>query len=436
MSSRTGLASKLSLLALVGLFALELSGALCRTTVDTADAGPDAGTGGPQPLTCESAEECPDPSNYDCLGICLQRCASDQVCKLAEFCSARGYCEPGCRDSTTCAQDQVCIGGLCQAPDAAGACGSKCDCQLGQVCLDGVCQDPPDSCSSPADCGRGPAERCEAFQCNGFTQQCFDPDPQPCAGAGDCLGRPGCQQGCACTPAGQCVPDVACTIDTEADDCGAGFFCDENLACAVLPACASPADCEPLGLVCNQGLQQCQRPRPCAGPNDCTTPPATFCNSTLPTPRCEVPTCLNGGLTCNAQTETCSQDGRCVPAGTGTACNSDADCPNDPWPNTQFCSFAAGSGECTPGCRSNASCPQGQTCNGARQCAAGGGGGSGGQWGDTCTDSTECQAGLICGLLTGVCAERCATAGATCSGDPSCCPLSGADRCNPLGFCN
>lgn len=435
MTKHPGPLSKVAFLALLGLAALELSGALCRTTVDVADGGVDGGSGGPQALTCESADECPDPNNYDCLGVCLQRCASDAVCKLTEYCSGRGYCEPGCRDSSTCSDGKVCVAGSCQDPGSAGACGTKCDCLPGQICRDGVCQAPPDTCSSPDDCGRGQGDRCEAYQCNGFTGQCFDPDPQPCADADDCTGRPGCEGGCLCTPAGQCVPGGACTVDTEDADCGSGFYCDDNLECAVLPACAQDSDCQG-GLTCNLGTQQCQRPRPCASPQDCTAAPATYCNTQLPTARCEVPTCLNGGLTCNAQTEQCSQDGRCVPQGTGSACTSDAQCPNDVWPDTQYCSFASGQGECTPGCRSNASCPQGQSCNGARQCvtSGGGGGGGGGQYGATCTSDGDCQAGLICGLFSGTCTEQCPTACADCSGG-ACCGLSGQPFCNSVGFC-
>lgn len=434
MSMRIGphLSKLLVLLACtiaVGLFV----GAACRTTVDSGDAGSGPGSG-VGPLTCESVEDCPDPSNYDCLGICLQRCAADAVCKLDEYCSARGYCERGCRDSTTCEDGQVCVAGTCQSTDAAGACGTKCDCAPGQVCRGGVCQDPPEQCNGPDDCGRGPGDRCEAYQCNGFTNQCFDPDPQPCTDATDCIGRPGCQDGCLCTPNGQCVPDGECTPENEAEVCGDGFYCTADLTCGVLPSCTSNTECEAYGLVCNLGRQRCQRPAPCDDNADCTSAPATYCNTASGS--CEVPSCRNGGVQCGVN-EQCSTDGRCVPQGTGTACTSDAQCPNDPWPNTQYCSFASGQGECTIGCRSNASCPQGQVCNGARACVSdsgGGGGGGQGQWGDSCTSDADCQAGLICGLFTGTCAELCFPPCSTCTGG-SCCSLSGQPYCSLLGFC-
>lgn len=425
-------------IALVGLVAIELSGALCRTTVDDGtDAGVDAGPGN-QLIACESADQCPDPANYDCLGVCLQRCAADTVCRPAEYCSPRGYCELGCRDSTTCPEGDVCVNGSCVEPGGVGACGTKCECLAGQVCQNGVCTDPPATCSRPEDCGRGQGDRCDAYQCNGFTGQCFDPDPQPCIDADDCIGRPGCGNDCVCTTSGQCVPGGACTVETEAADCGAGFYCDDTLNCAVLPVCTTATQC-PTGLTCNTGTQQCVRPQPCTGAADCTSPPNTYCNLTAVPARCEQPNCQNGGVTCDPQTQFCTQDGRCVAAGTGAACTDDSECPNDAWPNTQYCSFESGAGECTPGCRSNASCAAGQTCNGARQCVQqGGGGGSGGQWGDSCMGDADCQAGLICGQLTGTCAELCTNPGSSCAGDPNCCPLSGAAECVSfliLGFC-
>jgi hypothetical protein len=410
--------------------ALLLQGGACRTTVDD---GEDAGPNGEEPTyqTCEAVEECPDPTNWECVGgSCLQRCAADEVCRLDQFCSGRGYCEFGCRDSSTCPDGEVCVNGACADASTAGACGSKCDCDPGQVCADGVCQSPPATCESPDDCARGPADRCEAYQCNGFTQACFDPDPQPCDTGDDCVGRPGCDQGCVCTPNQQCVPAGGCTAATEADDCGPGFYCTMDLACGVLPACTQESDCSGEGLTCNLGTGQCERPQPCTASTECTSAPNTYCDTSGAVGACVVPTCNNGGVTCDTQTQVCAESGACVPLGTGEVCDSDLDCPNDLWPDTQFCSFATGSGECTPGCRSNASCTGGDTCNGARQCVAGGSGGSG-LVGDACDEigiDPDCPAGTLCKLDTGTCEETCDTVG-SCAGG-ACCPLSGYANCS------
>lgn len=374
--------------------------------------------------SCETVDDCPDPANYDCLGVCYQRCAANEVCRANEYCSERGYCEEGCRDSSTCNEGEVCAAGTCQT-SGGNVCGSKCDCLPGEVCNAGTCSPPPAMCASSDDCGRGAGDVCDAYQCNGFTQLCFDPNPQPCANDTDCDARPGCADGCICNASSQCVPSVACTPEDELDTCGNGYYCTAGNTCDVAPACTDDSDCESIGLECNQGTGVCQRSQPCTDNAECTVPPATFCD--VAAGNCVVPDCNNGGATCQ-NGYTCSEAGTCVPAGTGVPCNSDADCSNDPWPDTQFCSFDSGSGECASGCRNNSSCPDGQTCNGARQCVDEGGGGNpggnGGQ-GEACEDfilSSDCQAGFQC-LLFGTCAEQCDPA--VCEPAGNCCPLSG-----------
>lgn len=422
-------------LVLVFSAGLLVVGSACDSRV--IDDGTDAGSVNVnQPIACESADECPDATNYDCLGICLQRCAADGVCKLDEFCSTRGYCELGCRDSSTCDANEVCSNGSCLSTDGLGSCGTKCDCQPGEVCTGGVCQSPPEECNGPAECGRGQGDQCEDYLCNGFTKQCFDDDPDPCSVDGDCTGRPGCGDGCACSPNQQCVPSASCTAH---DDCGAGFYCTADLECAVPPACTSQADCTSLDLVCNLGTSQCEAPSPCTASSDCTTPPSTFCDTG--TGSCTFPTCDNGGTTCQAGQD--CVNGSCVAAGTGTACNSDANCPNDPWPDTQFCNYQtiSGEGECSIGCRSNASCTGGQQCNSQRQCVAGDGGGGGGgglgQAGDPCDEppfDPDCAAGLVC-TFYGTCEETCETPG-PCT---DCCPMTGYQNCEQgvfLNFCS
>lgn len=414
------------LLALMAGFVLVASGCPGRT-IDGLDAGP--GGNNPGLISCESADECPDPANYDCVGgTCLQRCAADGVCKPNERCSPRGYCEVGCRDSSTCADGKVCSNGSCISAGDFGSCATKCDCEPGQVCAGGLCQDPPAQCNGPEDCGRGRGDQCEAYLCNGFSKQCFDPDPDPCAGDGDCVGRPGCQRpgDCRCSPNSQCVPSAACTAH---DDCGQGFFCNDDLQCDVPPACTAQEGC-PSDLVCNVQTSTCEVPRPCAASSECTQAPATHCDTDVG--RCVIPTCDNGGRTCQVGQE--CVNGNCVAPGTGNPCSSDADCPNDPWPNTQFCNFTtiSGNGECSVGCRSNASCTGGDVCNASRQCVDGGGtspGGSG-QVGAACSDTffgSDCAAGLWCHMLLGVCMEICDTPG-SCTGG-ACCQLSGAPEC-------
>lgn len=396
----------------------------CGTSLGPEDAGVDAG---PQLISCTDASECPVDVPECSFGVCKRPCAANDACPdPSTFCdAATGYCAPGCRDSSTCGDGTVCSAGACIESQG---CATKCDCATGQVCVAGSCQAPPPTCTGPQDCGRGPTnpDECEDYACNGFTQQCFDPDPTPCAVNADCTGRPGCAGGCTCTGSGTCAPEVDCTVPNEATDCGADFYCDGNGACQALPACDDEGDCTSAGLSCNVGRQRCERTRACTTSTECTVAPSTYCNTTVGF--CAMPLCNNGGITCTPTTETCSADGRCVPVGTGATCTSDLACPTD-----QYC---ASNGQCAVGCRDNSSCTSGQSCNGAHQCTGGGGGGG---LGATCTnaggqpDDTLCQVGLFCGLISGTCQEGCEAESTDCATD-GCCQLTGQGCCNLVIF--
>jgi hypothetical protein len=383
----------------------------------------------PGPKLCQFNEDCADPARpeavWDCVGTCQQRClGEDSLCNLNEYC-AGSYCAVGCRDSSVCEAGELCRAGACVA-GGQSECSSKCDCATGQVCDNGACADPPARCSSGADCPRGPGDQCEAYLCNSVNDTCIDPSPDPCNNDGECVGRPGCfgATPCVCTPNQDCVPNVGCTAQTE-EVCGLGFYCNNDLSCAPLPPCVSAGDvaCTSVGLVCSPGAGRCERPEPCASSADCASASGrTHCSSGF----CAVPTCTNGGRTCNAATEECAVNGNCVPAGTGAACQGDGQCPPD-----QYCNLELAASECAIGCRNGASCAQGQDCNGAHQCVNSGGG-STGQYGDPCADSSECGSGLICGSSTDTCAEQCADA-AECI---ACSAQSGSPcRCNFFGFC-
>lgn len=413
--------------ALTFLFLSVLGGGCngCGASLGPEDAGVDAGA---QLISCTEASECPLDVPECSFGVCKRPCAANDACPdPSTFCDATtGYCAPGCRDSSTCEDGTVCSAGACIVSQG---CATKCDCAPGQVCANGSCQAPPPTCTGPQDCGRGPADpdECEDYACNGFTSQCFDPDPTPCASNADCTGRPGCAGGCTCTGSGTCAPEVDCTADNEATSCGADFYCDGNGSCQALPACTQEAECTSAGLSCNVGRQRCERTRACTASTECTAAPNTYCNTTAG--YCAVPLCNNGGITCAPTTETCSADGRCVPAGTGTTCTNDLACPGD-----QYC---AANGQCAVGCRDNSSCNGGQTCNGAHQCTGGGGGGGG--LGAACVngsgdpDDTLCQVGLFCGPLSGTCQEGCVAESTDCATD-GCCQLTGQGCCTLIFF--
>ena len=397
------------------------------------DPGPDAGPSVSPFITCSDVSECPgfvaDAATQivRCDGVCLIICNGvDEACpNPAQFCDANGTCAVGCRDSSSC-PGQLCVAGTCQ--DGSSECATKCDCGVGEVCsADGQCVAAGTTCTGSADCPRGPltpTDDCEAFSCNGFSHACVDLSPTPCTQSAECIGRPGCTAGaiCTCTTLGACVPDVDCTVATEGAACGADNYCDGNGDCQALPACIADAECAAAGLTCNQGRAKCERAQACTSNAQCTAGANNFC--VVAAGFCAQPNCNNGGTTCTAVTQSCSADGRCVTAGTGTACAGDGGCPT-----TQFCNFTLSPAQCAVGCRDNSSCPATQNCNGAHACVGSGSGG-GGQFAESCANGdADCQAPLVCGGFTGTCAETCAT-----SADCIACRATNPGGCTCGGF--
>jgi len=418
-----------------------LSAGACASDGES-DAG-EEGDAGPDPnadlIPCASVDECPSTAGWACVGVCLKICADDNVCELDEYCT-EGFCRKGCRDSSSCDPnaDEICIAGACVPRANAAGCGSKCDCEVGEVCSDEICQSPPASCNSSADCARaaGDVEQCNAFACNGFTNQCFYPNAPPCVDNADCVGRPGCTgDACVCNAGGQCVVPSPCTPATQGVDCGLDAYCTAANVCDAYPSCTNDAQCTPIGMVCNLGLGRCEVEVPCTLNSDCSAP-STYCNLGATPAVCEIPSCLNGGVTCGPNT-TCNSGGACVTdTSTGTPCTSNGQCQTG-----EYCAVQAGQteGACVSGCATNADCPSGYSCNGSNQCAVTNPGNDPGAAGEACADISECQPGLIC-KLTGTCEETCGASDAPCdpSTDANCCDLTGYPNCNPglfFSFC-
>ena len=77
--------------------------------IDTGDAGP------AQTITCNGNSDCPTDTPDCSFGVCKRPCAGNDACNdAATYCNVvSGYCEQGCRDSSTCAAGQVCSAGAC-----------------------------------------------------------------------------------------------------------------------------------------------------------------------------------------------------------------------------------------------------------------------------------------------------------------------------------
>lgn len=397
--------SQLHRVFLATALALSVGAAMCE---DNNGEHPDAG-----PVvvdtTCGSDSDC--QSGETCVGgLCLRRCSVDDVCDAGQYCSVNGFCEMGCRSSEDCTGDLLCSNGACVG--ASGSCASKDDCPSGLVCIDNACASPPATCSGPQDC---PDDQL----CNGFTQVCFDPSPAGCNNAADCDDVAGCEAGCTCDATHACVSGASCTIETELQDCGIGGIC-QNGTCMPTPGCNAQADCDPMGLYCDLANHICTRTGTCTSSSECTNQaPSTFCNTSAG--RCEIPTCINGGVTCDPGDD-CDDEGRCVPPA-GSTCSSNLECcPDDSDENqtcaagvVEYCDITAGSlsGACRAGCRSDSDCNMaaGESCNSLHQCSSSN---SSGGDGEPCTAQEDCRAGYFCGVLTSVCYETCANEGDIC----------------------
>jgi len=248
------------------------------------------GSGGTGDIPCSSVNDCPDPTAYECVSVCKLKCTQDTDCSADAFCTDTGFCEVGCRDSSTCPSGEYCVSGVCQSGNSE--CSSKCDCEEGLVCQNNVCQDPPSQCQNSADCGRGPGENCEAFICNGFTNQCIEQSPEPCTTNADCTGRPGCDGGCGCNSEGQCIPLGECTPETQETDCAEGEICNDNMECVPAPSCLNGGIQCAAGEVCNPETGICEPAVNCTSNADCG--PNEICNTA--TGQCEPTSGGTGGV--------------------------------------------------------------------------------------------------------------------------------------------
>lgn len=393
---------------------------------------PDAGPTGPQVCVADNECEGYNPTaavqNVRCDGVCIYLCSGvDAECDSApdganRYCNGSGECAIGCRLSSQCAgAGELCVDGVCTT--GGSQCASRCDCAAGEVCSEGVCQTwGGGTCTASDQCPRGPTspvDDCDAVSCNGFGQVCYEESPQACTASADCVGRFGCTGGTTCSCNNNaCVPSTSCTVANESTVCGSGNYCDSAGTCQALTTCTQPTDCAS-GLVCNAGTGRCERSQACTSSADCPIAPNNHC----PTGGgfCTVPLCNNGGPACAGGLQ-CSSQGRCVSPGTGDSCQGDGQCPA-----TAYCDLTES--VCRAGCRNNASCPTGQECNGNRQCVSTGGGG---QFGDACTDPSECQSPLSCGIFSGTCAESCSDASQCVACNAA---NGGTCRCNGFGFC-
>ena len=308
------------------------------------------------PGTCRENSDC--KSNEVC-NISTSKCETtgpscgNSVCESGENCSGcPGDC--ACKDGQTCNSSGAC--------EASATCFSNSDCKSPQVCQNKTCVEPSAVC------------------------------------------KPACPKGQTCSE-GSCIPDntKVCTSDA---DCPAGTKCSSTDALCLQPCSATQTNC-PNGLVCDTQTGFC-----IPGNNN-----GTQCTSDAQ--------CKSGEL-CDVAFEVCAKK-----------CTSNNDCPTNPRQvcytdeqNRKFC--VAGCledshcganelcdkdySECAQKCSAtNASCPEGQTCQTDKGfCGVG-------STKTPCTSNAQCKSGEICDTDYKECAK-------TCNSDSDC-PSSPREVC-------
>jgi hypothetical protein len=337
-------------------------------------------------------------------------CTDGLYCNGAEVCNGAAGCGAGpainCADSVSCTVD-ACN----ESTDSCTHTPNNAACNDGQYC------NGTESCNATTGCQPGSAINCAdgisctTDACNESTDSCtHTPNNGACSDGLYCNGTEICDavQGCKTGTAPNCNDNVACTIDS----------CDEGGdTCAHMPNNSACND----GLWCN-GVETCHptlgcqpgTPPNCSDGIACTTDTCNESNDSC-THTTNNAACSDGQY-CNGN-ETCSATLGCQ-AGTAPNCSDGVSCTTDSCDeSTDSCTHAT----------NNASCSDGQYCNGTEVCHP--------TLGCQAGSAVNCNDGLAC--TTDACNEAndsCVntTNNAACSDGLYC---NGAEVCHPTLGC-
>jgi outer membrane exchange protein TraA len=361
---------------------------------------------GPSCTTCGANEECINREGTFTCG-----CSKDSQCPNGRCDLETNVCT-GCNDDGDCKSQ----GKVCDVPsNTCVECNADKDCSGGKYC-DGtqhVCRE----CTSDAHCPRG--ESCVANAC----QTCSSTDS--CAG-NSCNCCPGGLQ-CASLTQGGTPTCVECTRDT---DCAEGLRCDSaNGRCVEeLSECNTSDRCGPQCSRCpeerplcldGQVCVQCRADTECGDGRFCLSGECTLCTTDNRCgSRCEscaddTPFCKTDGTVKGSACVGCRENADCGPGGT---CDLDTNTCGD-----TGCSVTCDEGTVCAGaecveCFADAHCPCGGTCDTVTNTCT-----------TLCNDSSDCMGVEFCSPATQQCERGRRMANSAPGGGAFCCGAAPED---------
>jgi hypothetical protein len=349
--------------------------------IDLADFGA-AGIGADLLDSCAYPSTIPNSDPSDCVAYAECNSAAD------------------CNDGNSCTTD-TCSTGVClHSPNTGQACSDGLYCNGDEICNNlGFCvAATPRNCDDEIDCTLDSCDE-ESDDCINDPRHSLCSNGAFCDGAEICNPLSGCQAG---TPV-DCDDEVSCTSDVcdEVHDtcvntpsnaaCNDGLYCngvetcDANLGCqaGTPPNCSDAVVCTIDA--CNEGNDSCTHT-----PSNTVCDDSQFCNGV----------------------ETCDANLGCQ-AGTPPNCNDGVPCTDD------ACNEGNDSCAHTP---NNATCSDGQFCNGV----------------ETCDVVNGCQAGVApdCGDGVGCTTDACNEATDSCTHTANNAACSDGQYCNGVETCH
>jgi hypothetical protein len=215
-----------------------------------------------------------EPPAPDAGVIVADPCSEDADCTGGLRCSTNGLCEsiPACSLDDECRAYEYCSvsEGICRTRDGFGSdCIEDSECGLNSFCALGKCRDSGDAlpCARRADCPVG-------FDCDRVHFYCIE--SVGCTLA-EQFPETACEPDETCNELnGRCQRAGAaeCTVETQADDCQIGMFCDPVGNCV---QCTSDQHCGS-GLQCNVRSGLCESDNICRTDADCPDPDNQMCD--------------------------------------------------------------------------------------------------------------------------------------------------------------